>query len=870
MLSVVRTSLRVTAAALCWAAVVVVAASTVANSQSQGRDALVVRFAGRAETSAEFISAYGDDIFAREQRMANALMNKATTSAALIRETERSGFTAALLLDKRGHVLSSSPAHPGLHGVNLAPRSSYITAALAGSQSVSTDILSAPGLVPIVAFALPLEGNGGVLTAGFDFEHSPLVNFLAVSSISGTQGYLVDAAGTPIVFGGDGANTSLNGVDPDRALSGPTVVDGRLIVSAPISGTSWRLVLTAPESAVVSPATSSDWVAWLVLGVAALATLVGLVVLQLVGSSRRRVMDAQAQSEEQFRLTIDHAPIGMSLVDLDGRFLRPNSQMCRMLGYEASELSTMTFRDITHPDDVEMDSGLVRKLLNGLIPHYEREKRYIRCDGSTLWVRLSVSLVHNAAGKPLHFVGQVQDMTEMRAAQENLERRALYDSLTGLPNRGLLVDRLTHALVDHRRDEGLLAVAFCDLDHFKRVNDSLGHHAGDLLLQEVALRLQDSVRGSDTVARMGGDEFVIILPRVTSLDLATSVLDRAKLSVERPIEIDGHLLTVSFSAGLAVGGPDDSAEMLLRDADSALYAAKKNGRSRWEIYTAAMRSHALLHLSVEGELHVAIENDEFELHYQPIVTLADRRTVAFEALLRWRHPTRGLLLPASFLDVAEESHLIVDLGQVVLRQACQFLARHPDESWRVFVNVAPVQLGRDFNGVVRRELEAAGVPASRLGLEITENGVLNAAGSSLTEMQELRDMGIELLMDDFGTGYSALSSVLTTPITGIKLDRSFTARLGQDEASDRITSTVADLVASLGAHGVVEGIETDDQCSRALHHGWVHGQGYLFARPAPEASLTLPDANAQLVSPGHAADEVAEAELVSLSPPSPA
>jgi len=189
---------------------------------------------------------------------------------------------------------------------------------------------------------------------------------------------------------------------------------------------------------------------------------------------------------------------------------------------------------------------------------------------------------------------------------------------------------------------------------------------------------------------------------------------------------------------------------------------------------------------------------------------------------------------------------MVQLGQVVLRQACQFLARHPDARWRVFVNVAAVQLGRDLGGVVRRELAAAGVPASRLGLEITENGVLDAAGSSLAEMQELRDMGIELLIDDFGTGYSALSSVLTTPITGIKLDRSFTARLGQDETADRITSTVADLVESLGAHGVVEGIETEDHCARARHHGWLHGQGYLFARPAPESSLEFPEPSAEL------------------------
>ncbi|MBA2639057.1 MAG: bifunctional diguanylate cyclase/phosphodiesterase [Nocardioidaceae bacterium] len=356
----------------------------------------------------------------------------------------------------------------------------------------------------------------------------------------------------------------------------------------------------------------------------------------------------------------------------------------------------------------------------------------------------------------------------------------------------------------------------------------------------MARRLQGVVRGGDTVARLGGDEFVLILPQTSSLDMAVAVLARARQAVEQPLEVDGHSLRISFSAGLVVGGPDQSAETLLRDADTALYAAKEGGRSRSEVFTAAMRSRVLDHLSVEEELRRAIEGDEFELHYQPIVTLAGRHTVAFEALLRWRHPTRGMLLPASFLEVAEDSHLIVPLGQLVLRKACQFLARHPSATWRVFVNVAPIQLGRDLDGVVRAELDTAGVSASRLGLEITENGVLNAAGSSLTEMQKLRATGIELLMDDFGTGYSALSSILTTPISGIKLDRSFTAQLGTDQAADRITSAVGSLVNSMGAHGVVEGIETEDQCDRALQHGWSYGQGYLFGRPTPEMALQLP------------------------------
>jgi len=832
-----KAALGATIMVAAWALAACAAALAVDGGQRQEQESLSAAFAGRAESSATSITAYVDDVFRRGSRMAAAFPSRRLSDAGLSHARLAAGFATSAVLDARGRVLASSPVGPTLHAGDFAAEP-HVEAALAGELGVSGVVPSSVG--PIIEFALPFDGSAPrVLVSGFSVEGSPLVNFVAVPPLAGARGYIVDRSGAAVVFAGEDATDSLNGYDWSLDPGEPLVVDGRLIVSAAISGTPWRLVLSAPEHVVVAPATANDRVEWSVLVVTSLALLCGLFVLRFVRASRRRSSDAQAESEQRFRLTVDNAPIGMTMVDLGGRFLRPNAELCRMLGYEADQLVQLTFREITHPDDLDVDADLLQRLVAGEFTNYQREKRYHRRDGSTLWVRLSVSVVRDADGEPLHFVGQVEDMTAMRAAQETLERRALYDSLTGLANRSLLMDRLAHALDDQRREEGEVAVAFCDLDHFKRVNDSLGHHAGDVLLQEVARRLQDVVRGGDTVARIGGDEFVLILPRSSPSEMAT-VLDRAKHAVAEPIEVDGHSLIVSFSAGLAMGGPDHSAEMLLRDADTALYAAKEGGRSRSEVYSAAMRSRALLHLSVEEELRRAIANDEFELHYQPIVALLDRRTVSFEALLRWRHPNRGLLLPAAFLDVAEESHLMIELGRLVLRHACQFLGRHPDATWRVYVNVSPVQLGRDLSGVVRTELAAAGVSGSRLGLEITENSVLDAMGSSLTEMQELRQMGIELLMDDFGTGYSALSSVLTTPITGIKLDQSFTAGLGKDEVADRITSTVADLVASLGAYGVVEGIETEDQCARAQQHGWVHGQGYLFARPMPEAGLRIP------------------------------
>jgi diguanylate cyclase (GGDEF)-like protein len=478
------------------------------------------------------------------------------------------------------------------------------------------------------------------------------------------------------------------------------------------------------------------------------------------------------------------------------------------------------------------------RLLDGE-SHYDREKRYTHRDGRSVWVRASVSVVRDVRQQPLHFVVQSEDITEIREAQVQLEQRALYDSLTGLANRGLLMDRLAHALASRRESGSVLAVAFCDLDHFKRVNDSLGHHAGDIVLREVARRLQGAVRRNDTLARVGGDEFVIMLPDVASADVAMTILDRAKHAVERPIEVDGHRVTMSFSAGLAIAHPDSSADTMLRHADRALYASKDAGRARSTVYTTALRSTAMTHLSMEEELRRAVERDEFELHYQPIVRLADHETVAYEGLLRWRHPEHGLLLPGDFLHVAQTSHLMVDIGNIVLRRACEFLGRHPDATWRVFVNVSPAQLGRGLSSSVRRELTAVGVPPRRLGLEITENGVLIATGSSLAEMTSLADAGVQLVIDDFGTGYSALSSVLTTPVTGVKLDQSFTALLGRDAAADRISAAMASLFLSLGDYAVVEGIETEEQLRAAVAHGWSHGQGYLFGRPVPESELQL-------------------------------
>jgi len=542
-------------------------------------------------------------------------------------------------------------------------------------------------------------------------------------------------------------------------------------------------------------------------------------------------------NEERFRRTFQDAPIGMSITGLDGRFLQVNRALTQIVDRPAEALLATTSEAIVFPEDRDRDQ--LRALDAGEITSYQVDKRFVRGgSGEPVWTRLTVSLVRDRDGEPLHYVGQVEDVSEVRRAHELLERRALYDHLTGLANRSLLLDRLTHALGVVARARTLVAVVFMDLDHFKRINDSLGHDAGDRLLCEVAARMQASVRPSDTVARLGGDEFVLLLEGVASVEDAGQVLQRVIDAVQRPVLVGDHEVMPSLSAGLTVSDGLRSADGVLADADTALYVAKDHGRSRWEVYDEAYRVQALNRLEVEADLRASIARGELELHYQPVVDLRTGGVVALEALVRWQHPRRGLLLPTEFIDVCEEAHLMPALGAWVVDEACGFLARHPAFAGRLYVNVSPRQIGRaDVSRVVGDALARRGVAPHRLGLEVTESGVIGAAGSAREDLERLSSMGVTIVLDDFGTGFSALSSVLSAPVDGLKLDRSFTARLGDDGAADRISIAIAALADSLHGYGVVEGVETPEQRDRALAHGWTHGQGWLFGRPVPEDEL---------------------------------
>lgn len=546
-------------------------------------------------------------------------------------------------------------------------------------------------------------------------------------------------------------------------------------------------------------------------------------------------------SEQRFRLTFADAPIGMAIVSLDGTMLQANAAFAEMLGRTTTDLLGRTFQELTHPDDLTDNLELLNRLLGGEISGYQIQKRYLHTSGDPVWARLTATLVRDAEGEPMHLVSQVEDISEVREAQARLEYRALYDDLTGLANRWLLLERLEDALGECERTHGRVAVVYLDLDHFKRINDSLGHRAGDELLRLVGRRLESSVRPGDTVARLGGDEFVLVLPAIRSIDHASQLLRGIMANLHRPLVVHGHEVLPAASAGLAVSDGRRSAEEVLHDADTALYAAKDHGRARWEVFDEAVRAKALLRLSTEEGLRAGLGRSELVVHYQPIVDLRSGQVDAYEALVRWQHPRRGLLMPDEFIPISEEANLIGALGTFVLREACEFVTERPDFTGRVCVNISPHQFsGSSLSATVRAVLDETGVSGDRLILEITESSVLHPTAETTAEMAALVDLGATLVLDDFGTGYSPLSAVLVAPVKGLKLDRSFTMRLGDGGVGDRISAALAGLVVSLGAYGVVEGIETQQQRETAIRHRWTHGQGWLFGRPAPATRLTPP------------------------------
>jgi diguanylate cyclase (GGDEF)-like protein/PAS domain S-box-containing protein len=567
----------------------------------------------------------------------------------------------------------------------------------------------------------------------------------------------------------------------------------------------------------------------------------GLVISARDLTDRRRAEAELREAQERFRSAFEHAPIGMALMAVDGRFVRVNRALVEILGRPGPELVGARVVDLIHPDDLPRLRASIRSLLANEVASAQLEQRYVHHDGHPVWIAVSVSLVRDLQGSALYFVCQMEDVTERRASGEALAHQAIHDPLTGLPNRLQFVERLerelARAAVNHER----IAVLFLDLDHFKVVNDSLGHSAGDRLLVAVADRLNASVRPDDIVARFGGDEFTVICTNVRSEEMAELVGERLIATLSTPVALVEGEVFVTASVGIALSsGDNDTSEMLLRNADAAMYRAKELGRRRCELFDARTRHHAVDSLRTGNALHGAIERGEMRVYYQPVVRLSDGGLHGFEALVRWEHPRRGLVPPAEFIPVAEETGLIVPLGTWVLREACTQLARWHDtarggEHLTMSVNLSPRQLAEPgLPGEFASVLHETAVRADSVWLEITETTLMRDPASAVDVLDALRVLGLHLAVDDFGSGYSSLAYLERLPVEALKIDRAFVEGIGQREDRGAIATAIVSLARALRLRTVAEGIETADQLGGLQALGCELGQGYLFgaARPA--------------------------------------
>jgi len=571
---------------------------------------------------------------------------------------------------------------------------------------------------------------------------------------------------------------------------------------------------------------------------------VGLLGYVMDITERKVAEQALAASESLFRAAMMSSPVGMALSEVGGSWRVVNSSMSGLLGRDEAWLTSHSVQDVVHPDDAELLVRLRAADVAGGAdaPAESALVRLVRADGHVLWVKRAAKLIAGTGGRPDFLLVQYVDTTAEHEALEQLAYQAFHDPLTGLRNRAWIVDGLEADLEATNGIANQVGVLFVDLDHFKIVNDSLGHAAGDELLVTVADRIASVVRPTDRLGRMGGDEFIIVVPDVVDARDMERVAEQIVDIVGAEVSVRGHKVVPAASIGIALNAPDSTSESLLRDADTALFRAKAAGRARWQFFDDDMHAQALARLTIEDEIREALSTAQFVVHYQPIVTLADRRVVGHEALVRWQHPVRGLIPPILFIPAAEDSGLIVTIGQHVLDQVCALLASNPDLPGPISVNISPVQLAHPgWLDAFTDTLSRHGVDPRRIVIEITETAAMALQPGTPTDLAMLRGLGVGIHVDDFGTGFSSISLLRDLPVTGLKLDASFAADLSEDdEAANALSAGLAGLANGLHLTGVAEGVESESQHRLLLRQGWSHAQGYLYARPSPTPIVTIP------------------------------
>ncbi len=547
---------------------------------------------------------------------------------------------------------------------------------------------------------------------------------------------------------------------------------------------------------------------------------------------------ALRESEERFRSAFNYAPIGIAMVSPTGEWLKVNNALREILGYEEAEFLESDFQSLVYPADLGDVLVKFHLLLSGRTPTSKHEHRYLNKSGEIVWVFWSVSATGNSDAASQNFIFQIQDITDRKLAEDMLHFKATHDVLTNLPNRSLFTVRLNEALSKHKEDSTYrVSVLFIDLDRFKIVNDSLGHHIGDLLLIAISNRLRECLRPSDLVARLGGDEFTILVEGRFSDDEVLRIAERINEKFAIPFDLDGHEIYSSASIGILHSSDSHlTTDDLMRDADIAMYQAKRGGKSRYEVFDPNMHEAVKEVHELGNDLRKAIEKNDIQVYYQPIVSLESQKPVGFEALARWDHPKYGLIPANKFIHLAEESGLIGVLGVNILKQACE-QGRIWNESFSAFpvsmsVNLSCKQFSnRNLVEHISSILAETKFNPHLLKLEITESLFLEHKERAIEMLHQLCKKGIEINIDDFGTGYSNLSCLTQMPISTLKIDRSFIEQLEEEGANLEIAEIILKLAKVLGLSVIAEGIENETQLKKLQKLGCKSGQGYLFGKP---------------------------------------
>jgi diguanylate cyclase (GGDEF)-like protein/PAS domain S-box-containing protein len=557
---------------------------------------------------------------------------------------------------------------------------------------------------------------------------------------------------------------------------------------------------------------------------------------------RKRVEEALFVEKERARVTLESIGDGIISTDVDGNITYLNAEAERMTGWSREEADSHPITEVFNLIDSETRQP-ARNPVEQVIQHKKPMGLYahstlIRRDGHELPLEDSVAPIFDRYGDVTGTVIAFRDITQMRAMAQQMARLAQHDYLTGLPNRMLLNDRLSQAIGYAKRHGSQLALLFLDLDKFKHINDSLGHLTGDKLLESVAQRLVGNVRQSDTVSRQGGDEFVILLLKDAHAENAAITAEKIIQSLALPHHIDVHELHITTSIGISLY-PDDGgdADTLFKHADTAMYHAKQKGRNNYQFFKSEMNIRAVERQATEADLQHAIQREEFVLYYQPKVNLMSGEITGVEALVRWIHPTKGMLLPENFIAIAEDCGLIIPIGQLVLRQACRQAKEWRDQGMSpipIAVNISALEFRHpQFFENVRLILQETGLEPRFLEIELTESVLMSNVKASATILQALKDIGVRLAIDDFGTGYSSLSYLNQFPIDVLKIDQSFVQDISDNANNGVIVSAVIGMAASLRQKVIAEGIETQEQLAFLNAHQCDEGQGYLLGEPVP-------------------------------------